>query len=264
MPPAGASATSRCHRSEYSAALAAQGVPDAVIDLLGYLFTEVLDGRNAQLTDGVLPRTGPRAAGLPGLRPHGGRFGRLAAVRRWPGGDAPMSPLLIILTIVAALGCAVVAGVFVAFSTLVMKALGPAAGAAGRSWPCRPSTGRHSTPVFMVLFLGTTPAVPGCSRCGRCCSGATGLRAWLLAGGVLYLVGSFGLTAGYHVPRNNALDAVDPSPGGRGRAVDRLPAGLDPVEPCARVRITRGGHTVHGGTCPGVNAETAAGRERTN
>ena len=33
----------------------------------------------------------------------------------------------------------------------------------------------------------------------------------LLAGGLTYLVGTFGLTAGYHVPRNNALDTVDPS-----------------------------------------------------
>ena len=37
---------------------AAQGVPDAVIALLGYLFTEVLDGRNAHVTDGVLRALG--------------------------------------------------------------------------------------------------------------------------------------------------------------------------------------------------------------
>ena len=43
---------------EYSAALAAQGVPDAVIALLGYLFTEVLDGRDAHVTDGVLRALG--------------------------------------------------------------------------------------------------------------------------------------------------------------------------------------------------------------
>jgi uncharacterized membrane protein len=34
--------------------------------------------------------------------------------------------------------------------------------------------------------------------------------AWLLAGGVLYLAGAIGLTGAYHVPRNNALAAVDP------------------------------------------------------
>ena len=38
---------------EYSTALAGQGVPSDAIGLLTYLFDEVLDGRNASLTDGV-------------------------------------------------------------------------------------------------------------------------------------------------------------------------------------------------------------------
>jgi uncharacterized protein YbjT (DUF2867 family) len=38
---------------EHAAAAAEQGVPADVIDLLAYLFSEVLDGRNAHLTDGV-------------------------------------------------------------------------------------------------------------------------------------------------------------------------------------------------------------------
>ena len=38
---------------EYATAAAEQGVPDEVIDLLTYLFSEVLDGRNAHLADGV-------------------------------------------------------------------------------------------------------------------------------------------------------------------------------------------------------------------
>lgn len=37
----------------YAAELAEQGVPDEYVALLTYLFTEVLDGRNASLTDGV-------------------------------------------------------------------------------------------------------------------------------------------------------------------------------------------------------------------
>ncbi len=40
-------------QQEYATGLAAQGVPQAVIELLNYLFSEVLDGRNAELTDGV-------------------------------------------------------------------------------------------------------------------------------------------------------------------------------------------------------------------
>jgi uncharacterized protein YbjT (DUF2867 family) len=39
--------------SEFAAATAAQGVPDEFVDLLTYLFGEVLDGRNAHLADGV-------------------------------------------------------------------------------------------------------------------------------------------------------------------------------------------------------------------
>lgn len=38
---------------QYAAAAAEQGVPSEVIDLLSYLFGEVLDGRNAHLADGV-------------------------------------------------------------------------------------------------------------------------------------------------------------------------------------------------------------------
>ncbi len=37
----------------YAAAAADEGVPDDVVSLLRYLFTEVLDGRNAYLSDGV-------------------------------------------------------------------------------------------------------------------------------------------------------------------------------------------------------------------
>ena len=38
---------------ENEAALAEQGVPADVVWLLSYLFAEVLDGRNAHVTDGV-------------------------------------------------------------------------------------------------------------------------------------------------------------------------------------------------------------------
>jgi uncharacterized protein YbjT (DUF2867 family) len=38
---------------QFTSALSRDGVPPEVIELLTYLFTEVLDGRNARLTDGV-------------------------------------------------------------------------------------------------------------------------------------------------------------------------------------------------------------------
>jgi len=46
--------------ADYTAALKAGGVPEDFVGLLGYLFTEVLDGRNSSLTDGV-----QRALGRP-------------------------------------------------------------------------------------------------------------------------------------------------------------------------------------------------------
>jgi uncharacterized protein YbjT (DUF2867 family) len=39
--------------ADFAAALAAEGVPADVVELLDYLFTTVLDGRNAQVCDGV-------------------------------------------------------------------------------------------------------------------------------------------------------------------------------------------------------------------
>ncbi len=47
-------------RAAYLAAMADAGVPREVTDLMGYLFTEVLDGRNAVIGDGV-----ERALGRP-------------------------------------------------------------------------------------------------------------------------------------------------------------------------------------------------------
>jgi len=50
----------RVPAEDYAAGLAAAGVPADVAELLRYLFTEVLDGRNATVTDGV-----ERALGRP-------------------------------------------------------------------------------------------------------------------------------------------------------------------------------------------------------
>jgi uncharacterized protein YbjT (DUF2867 family) len=46
--------------ADYAEALAAEGVPAGVIDLLAYLFSTVLDGRNAHLGDGI-----PQVLGRP-------------------------------------------------------------------------------------------------------------------------------------------------------------------------------------------------------
>lgn len=113
------------------------------------------------------------------------------------------------LTGLAALGAALVAGVLLAFSAFVMRALDalpPAAAVAAMQQVNRFAPG----PGLLVPLMGTA---------GLCVvlavlavvSLATGpsSRGWLvLVGCVLYLV-AFGITAGYHVPRNDALALVD-------------------------------------------------------
>jgi uncharacterized protein YbjT (DUF2867 family) len=51
----------RITQEEYSAMLATHGVPAEIISLISYLFSEVLDGRNAFVTDGVERALGRKA-----------------------------------------------------------------------------------------------------------------------------------------------------------------------------------------------------------
>ena len=112
------------------------------------------------------------------------------------------------LTVVAALGCGVIAGVFFAFSVMVMRSLarlpaqqGIAAMQAINAAALRPS--------FLGVFVGTA------ALCVAVVVGSlvdwNDASPYLLVGGLLYLAGAFGLTMGYHVPRNEALDRVEPS-----------------------------------------------------
>ena len=126
-----------------------------------------------------------------------------------------MDRFLFALTLVSALGCAVVAGVFFAFSTFVMKAL-------GRLPPPQGIAAMQSinvavlNPWFLTAFLGTAAtclvvAVFSLVRWRE--PGAV----YLLAGSLLYLVGTTLVTIVFHVPRNGALAAVDPAGADAGR-----------------------------------------------
>lgn len=117
-----------------------------------------------------------------------------------------MSGWLVALTVTAALGCGGNGGVFFAFSSFVMPALGrlpPAQGIAAM----QSINVQAVTPPFMTAFLGTAAA------CLALVFAA--LRRWgepgaapQLAGGLLYLVGIVGVTAARNVPLNDALAAV--------------------------------------------------------
>jgi len=118
------------------------------------------------------------------------------------------------LTIAAALGCGTVGGVFFAFSAFVLRALArlPAPQGIAAMQSINVTAVR---PPLMIALFGTAAA----------CVALVGaaVRSWgdrsallLVAGSVVYLVGAVGLTAGYHVPRNDRLARLDP--GGVGAA----------------------------------------------
>jgi len=112
------------------------------------------------------------------------------------------------LTLLAAIGSGLMGGVFFAFSGFVMKAL-------ARLTPAQGVAAMQSinvvavTPPLMITLFGAALA-----------SGAVGISSllareepgasWRIAGSLLYLLGTVGVTMACNVPRNNALAAVDP------------------------------------------------------
>jgi len=112
------------------------------------------------------------------------------------------------LTVIAALGCGLIAGVFYAFSVMVMRSLAqlPAQHGVAAMQAINVAALR---PVFLWVFTGTAAV------CAAVVVGSLvdwdDASPYLVVGGLLYLIGSFGLTVGYHVPRNEALDRVEPS-----------------------------------------------------
>ena len=109
----------------------------------------------------------------------------------------------------SAIGCALMAGVYFAFSTFIMTALGRLDQAAGIAAMNAINVDIVRS-LFMPLFLGTTMAgaalvVMGALRFGE--SGAVSM----IAGGGLYVGGMFVVTVVFNVPLNDALAAVQPS-----------------------------------------------------
>lgn len=119
-----------------------------------------------------------------------------------------ISNLSFALTFFAALGSAVMAGVFFAFSNFIMKALAriPTPAGIGAMQDINVTV---INPLFMLFFLGTAlvslvlavhtamkPELDGAVYC--------------LSGAVVYLVGAFFITMVFNVPRNNALAKAEP------------------------------------------------------
>ena len=119
-----------------------------------------------------------------------------------------MSGAVAALVIVAAVGAACTGGALFAFSSFVMPALRRLPAAQGVA--AMQSTNVTAVrPPFMLPFAGT--AVLSIALIVVALTSLDESYApWLIVGAVLYLVGVFGLTMAYHVPRNDALAGLAP------------------------------------------------------
>lgn len=117
-----------------------------------------------------------------------------------------IAALIVPLTFLAALGSALMAGTFFAFSNFIMPALGKVPAEQGIA--AMQSINRVVlNPVFFLVFMGTAAV-----------SLVLGLLVLpslrelpailMLVAALLYIVGCFGVTAVFNVPLNNALEAV--------------------------------------------------------
>ncbi|HZJ56044.1 MAG TPA: anthrone oxygenase family protein [Myxococcaceae bacterium] len=114
--------------------------------------------------------------------------------------------------VLATLGAALMAGTFFVFSVAVMPALRrlPASRAVAAMQSINATI---LNPVFLGAFVGTAVLAAVLVVAGLIGGEQRGM-AWMIAGGLLYLLGVFGLTIIVHVPRNERLaraDAESPS-----------------------------------------------------
>jgi len=112
-----------------------------------------------------------------------------------------------LLILLSALSTALIAGVFFAFSTFVMKAL--------RRLPADQGIAAMQSiniavinPAFLGVFLGAAGLCIACTIITLLnWNGLTSM--YVICGSALYLVGTFGVTMGCNVPLNNALAGLD-------------------------------------------------------
>ncbi|MFZ0613586.1 MAG: anthrone oxygenase family protein [Desulfobacterales bacterium] len=116
--------------------------------------------------------------------------------------------LFFALTFAAVLGCGLIAGLFFAFSTFVMKALAhlPPAGGIAAMQSINIAV---LNPWFFAAFFGTS-AVCFVLLLYSLFNWSEPGAIYLLTGGLLYLLGTILVTVVFNVPLNDALAAVEP------------------------------------------------------
>jgi uncharacterized membrane protein len=119
-----------------------------------------------------------------------------------------MEHLHVALPLVAALGAGLMAGIFFAFSAFVMTALSRLPPAAGIAAMCAINVAILN-PLFFALFFGTA-GLSLLAAIAAFVAWPVPAAFYLLAGGVLYLLGGLVVTMQWNVPLNQALAAADP------------------------------------------------------
>lgn len=115
---------------------------------------------------------------------------------------------LFAVTLLAALGCGLMGGLFFAFSVFIMDAL-------NRLPPAQGIAAMQSiniaviNPLFMGVFLGTALLCAILAIAALLTLQDPGAMA-VLAGCALYLIGGLAVTILFNVPLNNVLAAADP------------------------------------------------------
>lgn len=122
---------------------------------------------------------------------------------------ATVDQWLFALTLFAALGCGLIAGVFFAFSTFVMKALSRLPSGEGIA-AMQSINVTVLNPWFMVAFFGTAVACVGALISSLIRWHEPG-AVYLFAGSALYLVGTLLVTIVFNVPRNESLASLTPT-----------------------------------------------------
>ena len=111
----------------------------------------------------------------------------------------------------SAIGCGLLAGLYFAFSTFIMTALGRIDQAAGIS-AMNAINKVIVQSAFLPVFMGSTLTCLVLAILAPFRWDEPGAALWLI-GSVLYVVGMFVVTAVFNVPLNNALMAVAPASG---------------------------------------------------
>jgi uncharacterized membrane protein len=119
-----------------------------------------------------------------------------------------MSDTVVVLTFVTAIGSAISAGIFYAFSTAVMKALAAISAPAGIA-AMQSINVKVINPLFLGAIFGS--GLPALALAGVALADLDRDYApYLLAGGLVYVIGTLFVTMAFNVPRNNELAKLDP------------------------------------------------------